>query len=130
MSKRRIFIGLCLFIVFFSMLSVVSATGDAVENSTLATANDDLNTISVANNQEDQLGDPVGTFLDLQLLIDETPDNGSISLEGDYTYFTGDTGVSDGIVIDKNITIDGKGYTIDAKNTVSIFKKIRVVRNI
>jgi len=104
--------------VFFSILSVVSAS-NVVDNDTISTASNDLNTISVTNNQEGILGDPTGTFTELDDLVKGTPDEGTITLGKDYTYSSGDA--SSGITINKSITIDGKGYTLDALFSSSIF---------
>ena len=110
-------LGVCLFIVFLSALSVVSAS-DTVDDGTIATANDDLNTISATNDQGNILRDSAGTFTDLN---DKVKDGGNVSLERNYTYSSGDTSFSEGISIDKSITIDGQGFTIDASNSASIF---------
>ena len=59
----------------------------------------------------------VGDFDTLQGLIDE---NDEIELDRDYAYNSEDS-ITEGIIISKNITIDGKGYTIDAKEMTRIF---------
>ncbi|WP_298499694.1 Ig-like domain repeat protein [uncultured Methanobrevibacter sp.] len=120
MDRKQIFFGICLFIVLLSGLSVASAA-NAVDNHTISTASDDLNTISRTNNQEDILGDPAGNFTGLDSSIDKTPDGGTLSLEINYTYSSGDVALVNGIVIDKSITIDGKGHTLDASHIASIF---------
>ena len=51
-----------------------------------------------------------GTFKDLQNLIDKTGDAGKIELSNDYV------ANKKSISIEKSISIDGKGHTLDAKN--------------
>ena len=120
MSKKQVFLGFCLFIVFFSMLSVASAA--SADNETISTANDDLNTVLGTSNQGEILGDPAGNFTGLDNSIDQVPDGGNLPLESNYTYSSGDEAFVGGINISKSITIDGKGHTLDASNNASIFK--------
>ena len=101
MNKKRIFLSICLFIVFFSMLSVASAA--LVDNDTKSTANDDLNTVLRANNQGEILGNPAGNFTGLDGLIDATPDGQILPLDSNYTYSSGDEAFANGILIGKNI---------------------------
>ena len=64
-----------------------------------------------------------GTFTDLQRLINNTQDGKTLELPYDFTYdlaFDG-TNFPNGVVIDKAITIDGKGHTINGSNSNSIF---------
>ncbi len=64
----------------------------------------------------------VGNFTGLQKLITDD-DDGLVELENDYKYNAeGDADLVKGIVINKNITIDGKGYTIDGSNSARIFQ--------
>ncbi len=67
-----------------------------------------------------------GNFTELQDAISKTEAGGVLSLSGDYTYdLSADAGIStEGIIIDKAITIDGGGYAIDAIGVVRIFKVI------
>ena len=61
----------------------------------------------------------VGDFDSLQDLINK---NDKIELDRDYTYISGVDEITEGIIINKNITIDGgKGHTIDAKEMSRIF---------
>ncbi|WP_462315202.1 Ig-like domain-containing protein [Methanobrevibacter sp.] len=57
----------------------------------------------------------------LKYLIDEAEDNSVINLTRNYTFLDGVDLILEGIVIDKNLTIDGKGFTIDASNKARIF---------
>ena len=118
MDRKQIFLGICLILVFFSILSVASA--GEIDNGTLTTADDDLNTVYGTSNQEDTLGSSIGNFTSLDNLIDDSSES-TIYLEGNYTYDDGDLGLSEGITIDKSITIDGQGHTLNALNEISIF---------
>ncbi len=59
-------------------------------------------------------------FDTLQTLMDGAVENSVIELDKDYTYTESDE-ITEGIIINKNITIDGKGHTIDAKEMTRIF---------
>ena len=65
-------------------------------------------------NEEDN-----GTFTALQQKIDNAGDNSTIIFANNYTYNTGFT--ANGILINKSLTIDGKGYTINANHQSRIF---------
>ncbi|WP_298521426.1 Ig-like domain repeat protein [uncultured Methanobrevibacter sp.] len=62
----------------------------------------------------------LGEFDSLQTLIDNADENSVIEFNRDYTY-NDDDEITKGILINKNITIDGKGHTIDAKEMTRIF---------
>ena len=60
-----------------------------------------------------------GTFTALQQKINNAGDNSTIIFANNYTYDDGFT--ANGILIDKSLTIDGKGYTINANHQSRIF---------
>ena len=60
-----------------------------------------------------------GTFTELANAISGTSSGGTLELTKNYTNTDGYN--SDGIIIDKGITIDGKGHTIDAQGKSRIF---------
>ena len=60
-----------------------------------------------------------GTFSDLQKMINDAGEGSIISLEKNYIYDEGFS--SDGITINKVLTINGNGYTIDALGKSGIF---------
>ena len=60
-----------------------------------------------------------GTFAELQEKINNAEEGSTIKLENNYTY--DDSFEYDYISIAKNITVDGNGYTIDAKSASGIF---------
>ena len=65
-------------------------------------------------NEEDN-----GTFTALQQKINNAGDNYTIIFANNYTYDNGFT--ANGILINKSLTIDGKGYTINASHQSRIF---------
>ena len=73
-----------------------------------------------------------GTFTDLYNRINYTDENGILNLPYNFTYdeeydnnwlnrLYGLSDVSGGLPLDKNLTINGNDYTIDAQNKVDIF---------
>ena len=58
-----------------------------------------------------------GTFKDLQIKIDATGEGGTINLTNDYTY----NGTDEEININKSITINGNGFTINSLGNSRIF---------
>ena len=71
-----------------------------------------------------------GSFTALQYLINNS--GSVINLEKNYTYsYLSDYNIIDGIVINKNLTINGNNHVIDANKTIRIFNigKYKVVFN-
>ena len=118
MSRKEILIIFLIMCCLFS-LQAVAATGD--ENSTdsaVLTADSDVSAYSLPNldNQLRAGSGNAGTFSDLQ----DDISNGK--LERNYTYNSSDSGLSNGITISADLTVDGEGkVTIDAKNQARIF---------
>ena len=63
-----------------------------------------------------------GDFGILQNLIDNAEENSIINLERDYNYNCDIDTITEGIVINKKLTINGNGHTINAQNKSRIFK--------
>jgi len=64
-----------------------------------------------------------GTFTELANMIANVETGKTIVLDGDFAYDPEiDADLIDGIVIDKDIAIDGDGYTINGNNAARIFK--------
>ncbi len=126
--------------IFFS-ISCVAATDvndteiAAYENQIIGNVTDEViassqgeDLISSSNeevlsaSQEDNLisASNKGTFKELQELITDAPNGATISLDKDYSY---DTGFNDGrgIIIAKNLTINGNGHTLDGLSKSRIF---------
>ena len=63
------------------------------------------------------------SFTTLQAKISRAMEGSELLLYHDYNYDdTKDSALMGGIVIDRDLTIDGQGFTVDAKNTGRIFK--------
>lgn len=74
---------------------------------------------SIDSNLTDDYDDAqVNTFSHLSRMINDTPENQTLTLKGDYKYVDEDI---HGIVISKPITIDGAGHTLDANHSSRIF---------
>ena len=104
MNIKQIFIFFCLFIVFISALSFVSAADD-VSDSMVSIPIDDTQIAQATDTQESVLTTDSGTFTQLDDKIQNMPVNGSIKLDKNYTYSTGERVGIDGMVINKDITI-------------------------
>ncbi|MBQ9026134.1 MAG: hypothetical protein IJ104_07155, partial [Methanobrevibacter sp.] len=121
MKKNNVIIIICLCLVFISTISFSFAVED-VENPQISTSiDDDSPALQASDTQNDILGDNSDSFTQLDYLIQNTSDNASLKLDKNYTYSDSDVVFSEGIKINKNITIDGDGYAIDGANIVSIF---------
>ena len=77
----------------------------------------------LANNPEDSevLTDSPGSFYDLNQIINGD-NNKEITLDRDYKYNAdSDSEYKDGIIINRTVTINGNGHTIDGSNSARIF---------
>ena len=119
-DKKLIFLSFFMIIVFSCAFSAVSAS-DMVDNSTVSTDNLDVEIVSQEKGHEDVLKADPGTFKDLNTSVDQTSEMGILSLERDYTYSDSDN-LTEGIIINKEITIDGKGHTLSASNKATILR--------
>lgn len=108
--------------IFLALLFAVSAVC-AADNST-----DDIVAIEQTENARDEIlsvendnpliGEDEGTFDDLTNEINAVGEGGSVNLTMDYKYVDGST---EGIKINKSITINGNGHKIDGNNQSRIF---------
>ena len=123
-SKTKVLV-IALFVLFISLGAVC-----AQDNITA----DDINAIDDAGDVEtpilgqDETADEVvsegevGDFGELSRLISTSSSGSEINLTKDYKHVSGDGVYSGGITIDKKLTIDGKGHTIDASGLGRIFR--------
>ena len=118
MKIKQIFILFCLCIVFISTLSLACAT-DVVDGSIVSMSGDETPIAQATDTRDSILAADSGSFTDLDNQIQSTSSNGTIRLDKNYTYTSGDS--INGIVISKDITIDGDGHTIDGAGSASIF---------
>ena len=79
-----------------------------------------VNITSKIENAKETIGLEIGDFDQLQMLINNASENSVIDLACNYTYNEFDT-ITDGVLINKNLTINGNGFTIDAKGKSRIF---------
>ena len=138
-KKSLLFIGLviCLFAMASASASDVNDTAMEVVQSDEMTASDDSNAMEQSDDEELILEDndvdkPIlgekastGSFKDLDDLINnQYSSNDTITLSCNYT-FNGtdddDSGFIHGISINREVTIDGKGCTIDGSQKARIF---------
>ena len=62
------------------------------------------------------------SLIDIQRMVDEAEDGAIINLTGNYSYIEKfDQDIVNGIVINKNITINASGFTISGNNTARLF---------
>lgn len=112
MNRHFVIIVICFLMVLLTAVSNVSAN-DMQDNITISQESED--TILTIDSTE--------SFTDLNDVVTDTsiPDGEVITLENNYTYTESDSQYKTGIVIDRDITIDGKNHTIDGANQASIF---------
>ena len=63
---------------------------------------------------------PTGSFNDLKNLIDNA-EGSTVTLQTNYSYYDSDISLRHGITINRDLTIDGNGYTIDGSGKARIF---------
>ena len=119
MKKKRILIGMLLLILFVSTMSFVSAA-DGSYNDNISDVDNNENIIQTSIKQDETLKDASGTFAQLDSQIQNAGVGSTLILDKNYTYSTSDTNPN-GIIINKNLTIDGKGHTLDGSGVSSIF---------
>ena len=106
---------------------VISDTGlkgdsDDGDEAVVSDASSPKNALKAETDPDEPLRAPDGTFRDLYNLIDGAAAGSTITLDRNYVYNAAtDSNYRSGITIDKRITIDGAGYTIDGKDTARLF---------
>ncbi|WP_407430908.1 Ig-like domain repeat protein [Methanobrevibacter sp.] len=120
--KRKFLILICLalFIVSIACVSAAEDVNQTVDNDALSVSVD--NELGAKDN---------GTFTALQEKINNAAEGSTINLENDYKYDEGFR--KEGISINKELKINGNGYTIDGSNGARIFEILSndvTVRNI
>ena len=85
----------------------------------IVSADDDNQVIEQTENQEIVSTTDDGTFTTLQEKINNAPAGSTITLENDYTYNEGFG--TDGILITKDLTINGNGHIINGLSKSRIF---------
>ncbi|MGN0094421.1 MAG: hypothetical protein ACI37V_08250 [Methanobrevibacter sp.] len=105
-NRLNLIFVLILFFVLTVSLSAISANESLGDGDNLSLSNNENTTVLTDGN--------VGTFTDFQNLVDNAANGSSINVDKDYTYSEdSDNGY---ILIDKDLTINGNGHTIDGNN--------------
>ena len=136
MSKKLII--LCLILIFFTAVSFVSAddvnqemlsatdsipdASVSVEASDVQSSSGDNSLLNAKNNDTVLKESNTYSFSDLNTKIANTATGGTLELEENEIYINDDNYSSTGIVINKKITINGNGATIDANEKGRIFQ--------
>ena len=123
MNKKIILI-FSVFIICFIGISAVSAEDNATDNITESHDSNDIDIISMKdedniNSSYDDVLSDSGTYSNLNNKITGASTGETVYLYNNYTLTSGYS--TSGISISKKITLDGKGYTIDARNNCRIF---------
>ena len=121
---------MCLIILLFGVVNVTASD----LNDTVVTSDDEVqileqvNETAIETTENDVLSEDDGTFSALQKKIDDAENGTTITLDKDYSY---DNGFSNrGIVIDKDLTIDGNGHTLDGAGQARILLiKFGLIKN-
>lgn len=112
MKFKKTFLAICIMIILFGVAGVTA--GDS--NDTAAAADEVLtaeqvNETVIGLSQDDTLGAGPGTFTELQIRIELAESGSTLTLNKDYTY-AGNL-IRTGVEINKDLTIDGQGHTLD-----------------
>ncbi len=131
MNLKKIFFMVCFIIIIFGVLDVTASD----LNDTVVTSDDEvqilqqINETVIGSTGGDVLGDDNdATFTALQNKITNAEKGSTITLDKDYTYDGGFD--KKGIVIDKDLTIDGNGHTLNGAGQARIFLiKLGAIKN-
>ena len=124
MKFKKSLIFICLILC---LLSIASVCASDVNDTIVASEDQNDKIISIENQDNDKLSttennellaEP-GTFTDLNATINGAGD--VITLDKNYTYSTDDSAFKNGIIINRAITIDGNGYTINGNDQARAF---------
>ena len=113
-------------LIFCILFCISSVTANDVNDTTLADAAGDLAIANDENQVIGQVNDDLisgkenGTFTELQLKIVLASDGGTINLDKDY-YYDNILNLSTGVFINKDLTINGNGHTLDGLSKSRIF---------
>ena len=120
------FISLLIIILFFSVSLVAASDSD---NQTLMVNNNDNGRLYIDDAQDydlsvdestpDNYTAGIGTFTELQNIIWASKAGDTIVLDKDYEVDS--ALVRQHVLIDRTLTIDGNGHTLDGKNSKRIF---------
>ena len=124
MKIKNILIGLAILFVLFSISSVSAIDlndTQSLDNDFVTISNED---VQFTFQNDDNLSSTSGSFSELQNQINKASNGAIIKLNKDYSG-NGDSGIS----IDKSLTINGQGHTIDCANLKDtyLFKSTKTI---
>lgn len=114
--RSKIFLATIVLLVLIRLTCVSAADNQTGQTMAIESENEHDLTVTEENQVIEESDN--GTFTALQEKISNAEEGSTVTLENDYTY--DEVFNTRGIVIEKTLTIDGKGYTIDAKNIKNI----------
>ena len=111
--------------------NVQEMLNNEIQNNEILSLSEDNTTLSASNTDNDgALGAPdSGTLANLRTKISNAPSGSTVLLENNYNFGSSSSGRGISI-INKNLTIDGQGYTIDANNMGRIFNITTIKYNV
>lgn len=105
------------FIIFCLILFIISLTAVSATSIVQTDFNSDI--IALSDDDSIEISADSGTFAELQDKINNAGEGSTVELFNNYTY--DDTFPAMGIIINKSLTIEGNGFTIDGANHARIF---------
>ncbi|WP_292885447.1 pectate lyase-like adhesive domain-containing protein [Methanobrevibacter sp. UBA212] len=125
-TKLLIIALLLLFVSIGAVCAQENVTADDIAGTDNIDDVDDAVDVETPKLGQEQTGevlsdDSVGNFTELSDLISSSAADSTINLTKDYKYVSGDKVYSSGISINKKLTINGNGHTINASDCVAIF---------
>lgn len=123
MIKETKFLVIALLVLFISIGAVCAQENVTLDND--IDSIDDVETPILAQEETTDFvsaDEEAGDFGELKNLISTSVSGSEIKLTKNYTHVSGDGVYSSGITIDKKLTIDGNGHTVDASGLGRIFR--------
>ena len=109
--KKTLFIFFIIFILSVGIVSAADLNNTYVSESLLEIDNSDFNALGNVNIENSELSASAGSFAELQAEINNAQSGSVLSLTRDY--YGGEGSV---VTLNKDLTIDGQGHTIDCLN--------------
>ena len=101
--------------------SIVELSVESNDNNVNILEENDNDVLKSTNDQTLSTDEETGSLVDLNHEINDN-DNTTITLTKNYKYVAGDDAFQFGMDINRTLTINGNGHTIDGSGTASIFK--------
>ena len=128
MKYKKGLIFICLVICLFSIASVVAsevnetvvASDDQIIEGNETITVEEQNVDEISTTDENELSVTTGSFTDLANDIAKV--GNELNLTRDYIYSSSDSDYEQGVIINKKITINGNGFTINGNDQARAFK--------